>query len=377
MDKKVLAILSPSSYSEIPRFRQQLARQLSNYRQVLYIVYPQFCYPQSLSYVKSDGRIDIIDATTEKCNSFISGSSQYLSWQCDNYFSRLALLLSDYLFLHGLRLEKLFTFFPNSSALSNFFNIIYVCNDNFPLYSHLGFRKSLLGDLERQTVLRASLIIAVGDVLQAKLKKWSDHVYSLLPGHEFDPVTFMSYDAYLEYSRAYHSRHQPFATFMGNIDARLDFLCLRTLIDSGFQLHLIGNIATDLSLHFSQAQLKAIHIINPLTGDELLVFLRSSNLLLIPYKTHLKMMQAVQLNNKFFQYLATGLPILATKLPGYVRLGPPLVYAVDPNEFSSVAHNLSVLPSRVDYNQRLSFASENTWTLRGQELAKMLKIDAN
>jgi len=375
VDTRVFVILSPSPYSEIPRFRQQLARQLSNYRKVLYIVYPRFCCPQSLNHIKSDGRIDVIDVTIVGCSPFTSGSSQYLPWQCNSYFSRLSLLLSEYLSLHDLQLDKLFTFFPNSSVLSDYFSTVYVCNDNFPLYSHLGFRKLLLGALEKETVVRCSLSIAVGDVLETKLKKWSDRVYSLLPGHEFDPDTLMSYDAYLEYSRIYHSRHQPVATFMGNIDARLEFSCLRDLIDSGFRLQLIGNIAINLSLHFSQIQLKSIQVINPLTGDELLAFLRSSNLLLIPYNTHLKMMQAVQFNNKFFQYLATGLPIMATSLAGYVRLGPPLVYAVDSNQFSRTAHDLAVLPSRADYNRRISFAKENTWAVRGKELAKILEID--
>jgi glycosyltransferase involved in cell wall biosynthesis len=115
------------------------------------------------------------------------------------------------------------------------------------------------------------------------------------------------------------------------------------------------------------AGLANVRVYDPIPYDQAPAVLRSADVGIIPYRLG-GLIDYVH-PKKCYEYLAVGLPVVATSLPALASLRAPIRLASTPAEFADqVARALRCAPCPVAVTVRRGVATANSWQARGERL---------
>lgn len=168
---------------------------------------------------------------------------------------------------------------------------------------------------------------------------------------------------------------RPVALYVGTIDTRFDLeaLCgaVRRLPEVNFVL--IGPV-TDESLQPGLSELKAagnLTTTGPKPYDELPAYMQNSTVGLIPFRLN-DLTEAVN-PIKYYEYLASGLPVVAPPMRELAEMQGPIHYYRGCDDLSraiGAALNEAVLPEQ--RAERINFAAARTWRSRFKEIEAII-----
>lgn len=173
----------------------------------------------------------------------------------------------------------------------------------------------------------------------------------------------------------------PVALLMGTINDRLDLDLLHATAEAGGSLLLVGPPSPTPSAPFPQASFDAL-VARPNVQwmgrrdfRELPAYLARAAVGLVPYN-HQRFNEG-SFPLKTLEYLAAGLPVVATDLPAITWLGCPDIHvADDPGAFAAAVVSRLAQPStEVDVARRVRFAKEHSWSDRARAFARVVGID--
>lgn len=369
--KRSLAVVSSvTPWNEPPRIRHQITRQLTRFYNVLYIQLP----------FGSDSQEDQFEQINEHLLIFrpkkIHRTSQRL-WANFHpfhsfYNKKLVKKIDNAIQAIGYTKAVLINFqfnFPEIMLPDTFITKIYLCNDEFPDRTKWSWKRRQLKEYEDQVASNSDACIAVSLPLLDKLKKLNRNARLLLPGHEFD---VSREPAVMRY---FSGRKRPIRVcFMGYINERIRFDWLLELVKiEEFDVTLIGPVQRDSRLSELLAY-PNFKVAPRIEGSDLHEALSMMDVLIIPYDTKLKSVQAITASNKFFQYLACGKPIVISDMPHFIDLADKCIYrARDAKEFIECIRRAYDEDCEEYIRRRIEIAEQNSWDSRGNELMRMLQ----
>ncbi len=159
----------------------------------------------------------------------------------------------------------------------------------------------------------------------------------------------------------------PRLVYVGTLDERIDADALRALAtarpDASIVLAGPGGESGPVA---GLASLTNVHVHGPLDRGELTRLVGAADLGLIP---HVRTEQTEAMSPlKLYEYLAAGLPVAATELPGTAGVCPDRVaLAAGGNEFAAAAEAALAL-GRWEESTRLEFIAANSWSSRFERL---------
>jgi len=167
----------------------------------------------------------------------------------------------------------------------------------------------------------------------------------------------------------------PILGFTGNIHEWMDGDVIRELAVQrpSWQIVIIGpvrNIGDTLKEVAKFQNLPNVHMLGERDYDVLPKYVSWFDVCLIPYKLNdtTKVSETV----KFYEYLATGKPIVSTALPPLRQWGDAVYIAENPREFiECVEEALREPPSSQE--RRRALAMENTWDSRAKLAAELIR----
>ena len=189
---------------------------------------------------------------------------------------------------------------------------VYYCVDDFRVWP--GYDGSTMERMECDLLPRVDAVVAVSETLQRRLAALGRS--SMLLTHGVDRQRWVVPSD--GFPAEFHGLTGPILLFWGVIDRRLDLDWLRKLGETltHGQLVLVGpQEAPDPSL-FSIPRLK---LLPPVSFARLPYLAAAAELLMMPY-ADLPVTRAMQ-PLKFKEYLATGKPVVARRLPGICDWG--------------------------------------------------------
>lgn len=366
-----IVIITRDRWKSIPRIRQQIARQLTRFYNVVYV-------EKHVGFIGYN-KIDTLEKINDRLIVFSPAlplpipTRLYLFDPITHFIANIYIKnkINKYLKLTKLESAILFNFefdFPEIYSSNLFQHKIYFCNDDFPnnIAAPLGkikryYLSSLLHCYEKKVAESATICFAVSYSLVSKLKKYNSTVELYLPGHEFKARSV---------SKAIKNDEEPIKIcFMGYVDGRLNKSWLHAILGKcNFKLYLIGP-----NEHFDKKEFSNydnIVFVDALSGDALLDKLVNMDVLIMPYDTAQKtFMDSISAPNKLFQYLAAGKPIVTSVMPNFIKLPDGVRYqAVDANDFVDKL----ILAANEDTDKliktRLAIANDNTWGKKGDAL---------
>ncbi|GAB3772267.1 hypothetical protein FB382_002929 [Nocardioides ginsengisegetis] len=249
---------------------------------------------------------------------------------------------------------------------------VYWAQDDFVGMGPLvGVSPALLARAERRLSAAADAIIAANPTVAASLES---------PGRTLHLIPFGCdaglFGGPLPDGDPAVRLPRPIAFLMGTLNDRLDVDCLRAVADEGVSLLLVG----PRSPRFASAAFDALLALpnvqwtGPRAFEDLPAVVAHADVGIVPY-THSRFNEG-SFPLKTLEYLAAGLPVVATDLPAIRWLASPHVEVADTAaEFGRAVALLARRPHDPEaVGHRRCFARAHSWEQRATEFARVLGL---
>jgi glycosyltransferase involved in cell wall biosynthesis len=245
--------------------------------------------------------------------------------------------------------------------------VVYHCVDDIAAQERVD--TASFEDAERRYAARADLVLASAPRLAERMRALSDNV--LYAPNVADTELFATALEEGPVDPAVEALARPRLVFTGAVSAaKLDFDLLLAVARANpqWQIALVGPVgAGDPLTDVSELQAEAnIHLLGARDYEQLPAVLRGADAGLIPYRRS-------QLTDsifpmKVYEYLAAGLPVIATDLPALEGVGA-VARAQTPAAFSKAVAGELKRDSPKRRAQRSANAAQHSWSARLQEIS--------
>jgi glycosyltransferase involved in cell wall biosynthesis len=243
-------------------------------------------------------------------------------------------------------------------------HLIYYCVDDYSLWP--GFDGDLMLKLEQELISEVDLIIATSEKL-AHTRKKEDGSTQLVT-HGVDVEHFQQ-TGKINSPTIIDGLKSPVVGYYGLVDERCDLSLIEKVAQSmpNVSFLIIGDWRVSYD---SLAQQPNIRIIGKVNYQDLPAYLAPVSVLILPYKTNAL---AESINPlKIKEYLATGLPVVATPLPEVKKLYQFIDIGSTHNEFISAIKK--ALNKDREYPAQLSeFLKMESWEEKAKQFSAMIE----
>jgi len=261
------------------------------------------------------------------------------------------------------------TFVPTSADVVGHLDermIVYYCVDEYSQFS--GTDRAAMLEMERGIIMKSNLVIVSAERLQAN--KRIHNASTFLITHGVDVAHFRK--ACLEETKIASdvaSLPGPVIGFFGLIADWVDLEVIRklALARPEWSFVLIGEVRTDVA---ALQKLKNVHFTGRRPYDTLPGYARAFDVALLPFVINDLTLAANPL--KLREYLAAGLPVVATPLPEVERLGDLVRTATTPEEFLAEVEGLLARGRRGPSLAESAKMDGESWDGKMEELSRLL-----
>lgn len=286
--------------------------------------------------------------------------------------NHLVLWITLRLLLTRLRFKNpiLWTYSPPIASLIGRLNeklVIYHCVDE--LSATPGIATTSILKMEEKLLKKADLVFTTSRSLYEKKKVFNQNTYYL--PNVADVAHFMTASGDLPIPQDIVNIKPPIIGFIGTIVSyKLDISLIKhiALTHSEWSVVLIGDVGEDIE------EFQSIPNIFMLGGKryELLPgYIKAFDVCIIPNKINEYTQNMFPM--KFFEYLATGKPIVLTELPAVNEYREISYIAKDKEEFVRYIRQALTEDDLPLKQRRIEIAKENTWEVRIEEMSKLIE----
>lgn len=353
---KYLVNTITTSWNEPPRARHQVALSLARKGEaVVFVARNEKGRPKiELSDVKSNLTLITpyypVDYRIRYRLPLLNESYQH--W----LFKRLSKLVGNEKNIRVINFD-----FSATQIFKYFSNVIYYCSDD-PLM-HVTpdrFMTPYFNICEKIIMRKASFIVVVSNYLMKSKKSNETH------------LIYLGADGYC-FSNVPNTKSQKIVlNFLGNIDdSRLQIDWVRAIAEEFplWQIDLVGPVSKNV--HSGLSCIKNVKFQGIKQGYELVDMISKCSVGIIPFRNN-RRMRTCSANNKYWQYLAMGKPVVYRNLPYLLDVPEHLMYRVDNySEFKQKILKAIESDNSNFVNKRIEFARENTWDKRIEQLLSL------
>ena len=242
---------------------------------------------------------------------------------------------------------------------------VYYCVDDFSQWPGLDSRT--MGDMEQVLVSKVDQIVAAGEVLQSRIAGLGRE--SLLLTHGVDLAHWNTIHDGAPCPQVLADLPRPLVLFWGLVDPRLD-LDFLTALGSRLTAGSIALLGPQQEADPRLAAIPRLHCVGPLNYEQLPAAAAAADVLVMPY-ADLPVTRAMQ-PLKLKEYLATGKPVVARRLPAVEPWRDALDAVNTAEQFATAV--LQRLTSGVSHDQQIARNRLNAedWTSKARTLRQVL-----
>ncbi len=238
---------------------------------------------------------------------------------------------------------------------------VYYCVDDFTLWP--GSEAELIQNLEDQLLPQVDLIVATSEKLAHTRKAGGRKTQLLTHGVDLD-----------HFGSVHQARpapevedlSSPIVAYFGLIDERCDLSLIAYLATTMPKVTflVIGAWRVDPA---PVSNFSNVHIMDKVDYEKLPSYLARVSALILPYLVN-ELTESVN-PLKLKEYLATGLPVIATSLPEVVKLNRFVRTASGPKQFKEMLDKALTCRKAGDQENLQSYLSSESWTAKAEEFS--------
>lgn len=263
------------------------------------------------------------------------------------------------------------TFVPSSADVAGSLGeriVIYYCVDEYSEFT--GTDRAAMLDMERRLIEKSDLVIVSADRLYETKRRYNRNTFLITHGVDvmhFRKACLPETPIPAECS---HLRH-PVVGFFGLIADWVDVAVIRHLASAQpeWSFVLIGEVRTDAS---ALKQLPNVHLLGRRPYQTLPGYCKAFDVAILPFVVNELTIAANPL--KLREYLAAGLPVVATPLPEIQKLNHLVRMANTPEEFlAQIEASLKTSARGPSLSISLQMDAES-WDRKVEELSGMIHM---
>jgi glycosyltransferase involved in cell wall biosynthesis len=248
--------------------------------------------------------------------------------------------------------------------------IVYHCVDEFSKFT--GADKAGIAEMERRLLDKADIVIVSSEALLESKRQENPNTFLVTHGVDYDHFAKACL-AETEPARECADMKKPVIGFFGLVADWVDLNVIRHLAAARpeWSLLLIGEVQTDISM---LRDLPNVHIIGRRDYKSLPGYAKVFDVAILPFVVNELTLAANPL--KVREYLAAGLPVVATPLPEVKRLGRLIRTATTGEEFLAEIDKLLVEGRRGPSPEASRAMQAESWDAKVEELSSLVSVIA-
>jgi glycosyltransferase involved in cell wall biosynthesis len=268
----------------------------------------------------------------------------------------------------GFQQPITWTFVPSSADVAGSLGerlLVYHCVDEFSQFT--GTNRGAILEMERRLLTRADAVIVSSAKLYESKRAYNPNTFLVRHGVDLEHFRKACLDTTREPEECRRLR-RPIIGFFGLIADWVDLQTIRhiALARAQWSFVLIGKVQTDTS---PLRGLPNVHLLGRRDYESLPAYCKAFDVAILPFIVNELTVAANPL--KLREYLAAGLPVVATPLPEVETLGGRVRVARSPQEFLTQIEDL--LRERQGSRLAVSKSMESeSWDQKVEELSRVV-----
>ena len=306
MKFKRVVIFTKTNWDEPPRIRHQLTKLLlENKHQVVFFEKSNFKQFKIIKYIKD--------------NILFFKHFELLHHQLRpfGFMVKINAMVTKFFIKKALKNEKIdliINFNYDYYFLKEMFSdlkIVTIINDDFVAQARPWMIKSIKQQL-KQTCENSDLVFAVSYPLQEQLAEFNKNTKL------FFPWTFKKYE------KPTNNINRNVVLYWGYIDHRIDWKIIKYLLEKGIKLRFIGMVSHKVeSILNDFNKFDNFELLKPTKLED--VYLDDISCSILSYVNTSGEMIAVTVNNRVFQLLSYGIPLVYVNLPNLIKTSEKVI----------------------------------------------------
>ena len=376
--RDMVVVIAANNWDGVRFQDRQLTESLSRYVPVLYVDPP-------MSVVTARRRPELAESLREPRLRMVASRLARLTPVVTPAMERRGVALLTQRLMAGAIRRAVTTLRGSVSALIETSSLVPVmgrCGERIRVYwaqddfvgsaELLGLSAARIARGEQHNLSRADLVIAANPAVAEKLRV-AGHAPVLIPyGCDIDLFSGTVAARPAEDVTLQH----PMAGFMGHLADRIDLAMMEAVASRGVPLLLVGPRHPRFALDRMSALMDRPNVewVGPREFERLPEYLRHVRVGLVPYTTSAFNIGSFPL--KTLEYLAAGVPVVATDLPAIRWLDCPHIdVATTPATFADAVEAALRLPDSVARVEACrTFAAAHSWDQRARAFLEAFKI---
>ncbi len=269
----------------------------------------------------------------------------------------------------GMRRPILWTFMPNVAGLLGRLDerlVVYHCVDEYAAFS--GVPREAIARMERELVARADLVFVSSATLETERRRINPDTHLVLHGVDVEHFA-KALDAATAVPAEMLGLPRPVIGFFGLIADWVDVDLIRAIAMARreWSFVLVGKIATDVR---RLQELPNVRLLGRKPYETLPSHCRGFDVGIVPFRTNELTLRANPL--KLREYLAAGLPVVATPLPEVARYAGLVHLATDAAGFIAAIEASLAERDPESAGRRVEAMRAESWRRRVGELTALI-----
>jgi glycosyltransferase involved in cell wall biosynthesis len=371
--------------------RQHIMSGLSQHHRVLYVFHPVFLRSSikrniTLSKSKPVSMLNKINDNLTTFTPFILPFSDKTPGLHQMNIRLSSSYMNKFLGQLGFKEFILWFYDPEAVAYLDYLQPILSCYDCVDEYSTMPYysshrRKQRLEHLEKQLIERCDIVFTTSENLYNQKKQLNPNTYLVENVGDFEHFNKVDYSK-LKVPQDFPSVSSPVIGFIGAMDHyKVDFDLIEFIADMRPQWNLImiGSRMNSKEKRASYPKKSNIYYLGGKEYRNLPDYAANFDICIIPYKINEYTKNVFPI--KFFEFLATGKPVVTTALPALLQYGSIVNISQTYEEFLDAIEQSLYHDSGDLKKERLQIAKKHTWESRKERLLfhiqKALKDNLN
>ncbi|MBM3948383.1 MAG: glycosyltransferase family 1 protein [SAR202 cluster bacterium] len=235
--------------------------------------------------------------------------------------------------------------------------VLYHCSDD---YTRSPTFPSSYTKLEKSLTARADLVICTAETLRQVKASLNSYTYTVVNGAQVGHFAHTQ-DPQVRAAADLQGLPKPVIGYIGTVFEWIDqeMIAFAAKAHPEWSFVLVGPIATDVS---RLRPLRNVHLVGPRPYTDLPAYLKGFDVATVPFVFHDVTLRASPV--KFYEYLASGVPVVATKLPDFEPLGHMTELVSSPQEFTDALERAIRTETSEKQAARMREAKNHSWEAR-------------